>query len=522
MQDWKSNSNPNSCKIFMISHLHTCLKSTRFLLKPSVSWILVNATSSICSDALPRHQLDSYQQVNCVDSIGQSDINIIIAKVLSGSSENEIFQSLVQDHACNAVQLSQNLVHKLLHRFKDDWKSALGVFKWAGTCPGYEHTSEMYDLVVDILGKMKQMERMRALLEEMNKEHVVTLNTIAKVMRRFAGAGQWEDAVRIFDELGTYGLKKNTESMNLLLDTLCKEHKVEQARAVFLKLRLHISPDAHTFNIFIHGWCKVNRVDEAHWTMQEMKGHGFSPCVISYSTIIRFYCRLHNFNKVYELLDEMHAQGCVPNIVTYTTTMSSLAKSEQFEEAISIAKRMLSTGCKPDTQFYNSFIYTLGRAGRVGEAIYVFEKEMPHNGVAPNTSTYNTLIAMFCNHNQEGKAFDLLQEIQHSIYCKPDVQTFYPLLKSCFRSGRIDNTLRELLDDMVSKHHLSLDLSTYSLLIHGLCKVKKSHWAYLLFEDMIDQGITPKYQTCCLILDEVKQMKMYDAAEKIEDVMKKL
>ncbi|XP_059446890.1 pentatricopeptide repeat-containing protein At3g04130, mitochondrial-like [Corylus avellana] len=451
-----------------------------------------------------------------------SDLDIVIAKIPVGISEDEIVRSLLNDQACNCIELSSDLVDKLLHRFKDDWKSALGVFRWAESRSGYRHTQEAYDMLVDILGKMKHTGKMKAVLEEMGQCQLVGLSTVVKVMRRFAGAGQWEEAVTTFDELGTLGLDKNTESMNLLLDTLCKENKVEQAREVFLVLKPHISPNAHTFNIFIHGWCKMNRVDEAHWTIQEMRGNGCLPCVISYSTIIQFYSRQSKFSKAYELLDEMQAQGCPPNIVTFTTIMCSLTKSEEFEEALHIVDRMRSVGCKPDTLFYNALIHTLGRAGRVEKAVRIFEVEMHNTGVSPNTSTCNSMIAMFCHHGQEQKALNVLRYMEKSGLCKPDVQTYYPLLKVCPKTGNTDSFLSKLLDDMVNKHHLCLDISTYALLIHGLCQANKCERAYSLFEEMIGQGISPRYQTYRLLLDEVKQKNMYDAAERIEGLMKKL
>ena len=451
----------------------------------------------------------------------RSQIDIIVSRIREGSSDDEVFKSLVHDEACNAIPMSQNLVDVLLHRFKDDWKSALGFFRWAGSRLGYGHAPEAYDMMVDILGKLKQVDKMRALMEEMRQGNLVRLSTVAKAMRRLAGAGEWEDAVRVFDDLGNFELEKNTESMNLLLDTLCKERKVEQARAIFLELKSHISPNTHTFNIFIHGWCKANRVDEAEWTIQEMKGHGCRPCVISYSTIIQSYCRQSNFRKVYELLDDMQAQGCAPNVVTYTTIMCSLTKLEQFEEALQIAERMRSVGCKPDTLFYNALIHTLGRAGQLREAVHVFEVEMPKTGVPPNTSTYNSMIAMFCHHSQEQKALNLLREIENSTFCKPDIQTYYPVLKSCFKTGKIDS-LSNFLDDMVNKHHLSLDVSAYTLLIHGLCRANKCEWGYNLFEEMVGKAITPRYKTCALLLDEIKQKNMHDAAEGIEVFMKQM
>ncbi|KAJ6719249.1 hypothetical protein OIU79_006997 [Salix purpurea] len=508
--------------------LRSCLRNAGLVFSRAdyCSLAVSSSSSSSCASSpqspsvLTSTTVFDYQD-NCLDSRNQATVNLVAAKACVGSSPDEILISLAHDKVCNDIEASNDLVDKLLLRFKDDWKSALGVFRWAGLRPGYKHRPEAYDMMVDILGKMKQMDRMKEFLEEMNRNHLVTLNTVGKAMRRFSGAGKWEDAVRMFDELGTFGLEKNTESMNLLLDTLCKEGKVEQARAIFLELKSHILPNAHTFNIFIHGWCKANLVDEAHWTLQEMKGHACRPCVISYSTIIQFYCRRYNFSKVYELLDEMEAQGCPPNAVTYTTVTVFLVKSQNIEEALQLTQRMKSAGCKPDTPFFNSLIYLLGRAGRFQEAVDVFEKEMSNAGVSRDTSTYNSMIAIFCHHGHVSKALSLLKEMQTSALFNLDGLTFYPLLKSCLRTGDMD-LLSQLLDDMVKKHQLSLDRSAYALLIHGLCRANKCEWAYHLFEEMIGKDIVPKYQTCHLLLEEVKLKSMYDTAEKIEEFMKKL
>jgi pentatricopeptide repeat protein len=449
-------------------------------------------------------------------------VDILTAKIGKGNSEEDILRSLISDEDVNGIRLSQNLINRLLCRYKDDWKSALGIFKWASFHSNFKHSQESYDIMVDILGRMKAMEKMREVLEEMRQESLITLDTIAKVMRRFAGARQWKDAVRIFDDLQIFGLEKNTESMNVLLDTLCKEKFVEQAREIYVELKHYIAPNAHTFNIFIHGWCKIRRVEEAHWTIQEMKGYGCRPCVISYSTIIQCYCQEQNFDRVYELLDEMQAQNCPPNVVTYTIIMCALAKAEKIDEAFQLVERMNSTGCKPDTLFYNSLIYTLGRAGRIDDAMHVFKVAMPKAGVAPNTSTYNSMISMFCFYGQEERAFAILKEMEDSGLCKPDIQTYHPLIKSCFKMQKIDCMLKDILNDMVKKYHIGLDLSTYTLLIHGLCRADRCKWAFVLFEEMVDQDIVPRYRTCRLLLDEVNRKNMYEAAEKIEILMKKL
>ncbi|XP_057776902.1 pentatricopeptide repeat-containing protein At3g04130, mitochondrial isoform X2 [Salvia miltiorrhiza] len=489
----------------------------------SRNFLCRSLTSDVSAvESYPLSGNPSSQQPGICEDIGRKhDIDVIIDKVLTAQSESEVFQSLVHDIECNKIQITHSLVTRLLHRFQDDWKSAIGVFRWVETCPGYRPLPEQYEKLVDILGKMKQMEKMKALAGEICENHLVSLNTIAKMMRRLAGAGEWKEAVKIFDELEKFGLEKNTESMNILLDTLCKEHKVEQARALFLELKSHIAPNANTYNIFIHGWCKIKRVEEAQWTIEEMKGCGFRPCVISYSTIIQFFCSRNKFHKVYELLDEMEAQGCPPNVVTFTTIMHSFTKSGYIDEALQIAEKMKLAGCKPDTQFCNALIHTLGRAGHIEEALNVFTKEMPNDRINPNTSTFNSMIAMFCHQKQEQRALEYLGILEQSPYCKPDVQSFYPLLKLYFRDGKTCKCLN-LLDDMVKKHHLCLDLATYTLLIHGFCRGNKYERAYQLFKEMIGQNIKPRYVTCSLLLKEIKEKNMYGAAEMIEDFMKKM
>ncbi|KAF5793662.1 putative tetratricopeptide-like helical domain superfamily [Helianthus annuus] len=466
------------------------------------------------SNALANHEKYS------IDS--SENINLIVSKVKAGRTYDEVFHSLLQDQACNTIPISHNLVSQLLYRFKDDWKSALGVFKWAESHETYTPSSDSYETMLDILGKTKQMEKMMSLLEQMNQRHLVTIGSIAKVMRRLCGAGKWEDAVIIFDELCKFGLEKNTESMNLLLDTLCKESKVEQARKIFLELKSCIAPSAYTFNIFVHGWCKVNRVIEAHWTIQEMKGYGYNPSVISYSTIIESYCRNSNFNKAYEMLDEMQAQNCPPNVVTFTTIMCYLKKNEEYYEALQIPEKMKLFGCKPDTLFYNALIHTLAKAGRVREAVDVFEVEMPSSGIFPDTSTFNSMITMFCHHGMDQEALNVLKKMESSQLCRPDIQSFSPLLKMCFRKGKTDVLLGNLLDEMVNKHHISFDLATYTLLIHGLCRANKCDWAYGFFKEMIDKDIAPRYYTCALLVDELKQKYNYVAADHIEGYMKQM
>ncbi|KAL4282013.1 hypothetical protein GQ457_03G009050 [Hibiscus cannabinus] len=104
----------------MIYPLQNCLRSARFLFKPSIlcSWFRAYPESSTL--ALP---VESSRFTGSGELIGQCDIDILVSKVHAGSSDDEILQSLMNDRECNSIQLSHDLIEKLLHRFKDDWNT---------------------------------------------------------------------------------------------------------------------------------------------------------------------------------------------------------------------------------------------------------------------------------------------------------------------------------------------------------------------------------------------------------------
>lgn len=189
-----------------------------------------------------------------------------------------------------------------------------------------------------------------------------------------------------------------------------------------------------------------------------------------------------------------------------------------FEEALSVSHRMKSSGCKPDTLFYNSLINVLGNAGHLSEASQVFQVEMPMNGVPRSLATYNTMISIFCQKDRDEDALIVLKEMEaHS--CKPDLHTYRPLLRLFLsRRGQADS-IRNLLNELINKQSLCLDVDTYSLLIHGLCRVGETDWAYQLFEEMVGSEIVPRYKTWELLLNEAQRKNMEGRVERIRNYM---
>ncbi|GMP56359.1 hypothetical protein CsSME_00020882 [Camellia sinensis var. sinensis] len=489
-------------------------KTNPQLENPDEDFVLPSVSYWIDNHKL-HHQTTHIKIKSIVSDIIDSDLNKI-SKVLKNrfQSPDDVIQAL--NCCCCSVDLSESVVEQILKRFSNDWIPAFGFFNWGKFQMGFEYSGELYNSMVDILGKCKKFEVMRELVEEMDQfEGYITLITMTKVMRRFAKAYRYEDAIEAFRRIERFGLSKDVEAMNALMDALVKENSVEHAQDVYLEFKNCIPPNSHTLNVLIHGWCKVRQMERARETMGDMEKLGFHPNVISYTCFVEAYCREKDFRKVDVILEEMQEKGCPPNAVTYTIVMHALGKAKEIGEALKVYEKMKKDGCVLDSPFYSSMIYILSNAGRLKDAREVLD-DMPNRGVIPDVLTYNTMISAACEHSQEENALKLLQEMEKN-QCKPDLKTYAPLLKMCCRKKRM-KVLFFLLKHMF-ENDVSLDLGTYSLLVRGLCKSGKLEHACSFFEETVLRGFVPKVSIYEMLREELKRKGMEKAKEQVEELM---
>ncbi|KAL8192107.1 hypothetical protein R6Q57_028056 [Mikania cordata] len=470
---------------------------------PSVSYWIEN---------YKRGETKEYNKI----TVGNKDENDMkkIAKVLMKLYES--VDSVVLALNDTNVIPSESLVVQMLKRFDNNWKSAYGVFIWAESHMGSKFSPDMYDLLVDCLGKSKKFDLMRLVVKQMLQigDHYVTINTMAKVIRRFSKAGLHEDAIDEFRRIEQFGVKKDLSAFNILIDALAKEKNAERAHDIFLEFKDEISPNAHTFNSLIHGWSKARDIEKIQTTMEQMKEQGINPDVVSYTSLIEAYCCEKDFRKVDHVLKEMQANRCPPNIITYTILMHARGKSKETDEALKVYEKIKSTNCVLDASFFNSLIFILSKAGRLKDAREVFD-EMPDQGVKHDTQTYNTMITSVCEHTQEENALKLLHEME-KCGVKPNFDTYAPLLKMFLKLKRM-KVVSFLLSHM-QDNNVSVGLGTYSLLVRGFCKNNKLKHACLFLEDAVMRGFVPFDTMFKLLETKLEKEGMTEEMKRIQEL----
>ncbi|KAJ4897618.1 Pentatricopeptide repeat-containing protein [Raphanus sativus] len=430
-----------------------------------------------------------------------------------GASHEDIVKALTK--CDDVVVVSDTLVLQVLRRFSNGWNQAYAFFTWAKSQTGYTHSSQAYNAMVDVLGKCRNFDLMWGLVDEMSE--LVTLDTMSKVMRRLAKSGKYSEAVDAFLEMEMkYGVRRDTNAMNSLMDALVKENSIEHAHEAFLKMFDTVKPDSRTFNILVHGFCKARRFDDARTMMDLMKVAGFGLDVVTYTSFVEGYCKEGDFRRVDEVLEEMRESGVKPNVVTYTIVMHSLGKARQVAEALGVYEKMKEDGCVPDAKFYSSLIHILSKTGRFKDAVEIFE-DMTSQGVSRDVLVYNTMISSAVHHSRDEMALRLLKRMEEEGSCSPNVETYAPLLKMCCQKKKM-KLLGVLLHHMVRKD-VSIDVATYILLIRGLCMSGKVEVACLFFEEAMRKGMVPRDSTCKMLVEELEKKGMGEAKLKIQSLV---
>ncbi|XP_042467957.1 pentatricopeptide repeat-containing protein At2g13420, mitochondrial-like [Zingiber officinale] len=400
------------------------------------------------------------------------------------------------------VGLSNPLVLQTLLRLRHASKVALGFFIWARDHAHYQHAADAYDLMVDILGRVRQFDVAWQLVIEMDQRGVgPSPRTFSVLIRRHVAAGLTRQAIRAFDDMEAFvGREPNGDEFKMLLDTLCKYGYPKIATELFNKRKYKYEPDEKTYTILVYGWCKVNRHDMAQRFLNEMVDQGLEPNVVTYNILLNGMCRrvsLHpdyRFDRTIQaaegLLNQMRDRGIEPDVTSYSIILHVYSRAHKPELSLSVFHSMKDKGISPTIATYTSLIKCLASCGRLEDAEELLS-EMMHHGICPTPATYNCFFKEYRGRKDADGAIKLYRKMKEmNPMGGPDIHTYNILLGMFSKLGRMQ-IIQEIWNDM-GVTGIGPDLDSYTLLIHGLCEKQKWREACHFFMEMIEKGYLPQ------------------------------
>ncbi|KAJ1407343.1 Tetratricopeptide-like helical domain superfamily [Sesbania bispinosa] len=416
-------------------------------------------------------------------------------------------------------QMSTNLVEQVLKRCKNLGLSAHRFFLWAKSIQGFQHSVESYTILMEILGSCKQFAILWDFLIEMRESCCCEIKSeiFWLIFKAYSRANLPDGAIRSFIRMDEFGMKPTTRDFDTLLYILCKRKHVKQAQQFFDQAKSRFLLTAKTYSILISGWGKIGDSGKACELFQAMLEQGCPVDLLAYNNLLEALCKGGHVGEATNVFHDMLSRRVEPDAFTYSIFIRTHCDANDMRAAFKVLDEMRRCDILPNVFTYNCIIKRLCLNENVEEAYQLLD-EMISRGVKPDTWSYNAIQACHCDHSEVNRALRLLSRIEQD-NCLPDRHTYNMVFKLLIRIGRFDKAT-EIWESMGDKK-IYPSVSTYSVMIHGLCKKKgKLEEACKYFEMMIDEGIPPYVTTIELLRNRLLGLGLLDQIEILANKMR--
>ncbi|XP_062089212.1 pentatricopeptide repeat-containing protein At4g21170 [Humulus lupulus] len=302
-----------------------------------------------------------------------------------------------------------------------------------------------------------------------------TWSLIARIIGR---NGEHERIARII-ELGVY----SSEIYNSLLDCLTKSGNFKASFDCLNEMHERkLNPGFSTLSLILNGACKYENSEAIARIMSIMVENeliSMSP-LCEYDTVIQKLCGLNRTYAAEMFFRKAFDENIGLQDATYGYMLRVLSKEERTDIAIWIYSLISEKGVVLNEATYNAFASVLLRKEQ-SEEVCELLMELIKRGFSPCSSDLSGFLAVLCRKGRWREAEDMLNVILDKGLL-PDSLSCCSLVEHYCFSKQIESAIK--LHDKMEKMNLSLDVTTYNVLLNGLVVVRRMEEAVRVFDHM--------------------------------------
>ncbi|KAI4333643.1 hypothetical protein L6164_018423 [Bauhinia variegata] len=392
-------------------------------------------------------------------------------------------------------ELNDDLVLNVLRRHRSDWKPAYVFFNWISKVSiagnGYTPSSEVWNEILDILGKMKRFEEVNQVFDEMSKRKgLVNEETFRTLLNRYSAAHMVQETIDIFYKRKEFGMELDSTAFQTLLMWLCRYKHVEAAETLFYSKRKEFRPDIKTWNVILNGWCVLGNVHEAKRFWKDILASGCKPDLFTYGTFIKALTKKGKLGTALKLFRGMWDKGCKTDVVICNCIIDALCFKKRIPQALEVFHEMNERGCPPNVATYNSLVKYLCKIRRM-EKVYELVNEMEYKkgSCLPNAITYSYLLSSLKNPEEVPKLLERME--RNGCNMNDDI---YNLILRLYMEWDDQDGVRKTWEEM-ERNGWGPDQRSYTIMIHGHYDKRRTKDALRYFKEMTSKGMVPEPRT---------------------------
>ncbi|KAM7479814.1 hypothetical protein LguiA_028027 [Lonicera macranthoides] len=167
------------------------------------------------------------------------------------------------------------------------------------------------------------------------------LDCVCKLCRKKDPFRLQSEAEKVLIDMDVAGVPRNVETFNVLITSLCKIRKTEDALNLFDRMgEWGCYPNETTFLVLIKSLYQAARIGEGDEMIDRMKSAGFGDALDkkAYYEFLKILCGIERIDHALSVFAKMKEDGCKPGIKTYDLLMGKLCAHGKLDKANALYK----------------------------------------------------------------------------------------------------------------------------------------------------------------------------------------
>ncbi|KAH7416131.1 hypothetical protein KP509_14G076900 [Ceratopteris richardii] len=243
----------------------------------------------------------------------------------------------------------------------------------------------------------------------------------------YARCGMLAKAKSVFSKLKV----RDRVSWNALIAGHVEQEQGKKALILYKQMRTHgVSPDVITYTCALRACGTIGAIDEGIQIHNELKESGIGKKdVFIGSALVDMYSKCGALVKADEVFNQLPS----PDALTWTALITGYAQQAEIDIALSYFDRMRKAGVKPDQITFLSVLTACNHAGLVDKGEQYYEVMWKDYGLSPSIKHHSCLVDLLGRAGQ----LDRLMTIMNKTPFQPTMVMWLNVMTACRKWGDV-------------------------------------------------------------------------------------